>query len=132
MSGKCVRRAIEGLVVAGLAALLVMRVYVVQELLAALVLFSVGCAAAAFLGLALFLLDELGQTLLFKLRGAIRPWTILAHRLPVFRDGTGRQLSLVVLWGEAALDVVSVRERLRRTGSYEAEFQKQQRERRKQ
>ena len=79
MSGEYVRRAIEGLVAAGLVALLGLRVYVVQELLAALVLFSVGCAAVAFLGLALLLVDALGQTLLLKLRGAIPAWTILAH-----------------------------------------------------
>ena len=117
MSGKYVRRAIGGLVAVGLAALLVLRVYMVQELLAALVLFSVGCAAAAFFGLALFLLDALGQTLLLKLRGAIRASTIFAHRLPVFYDEAGRELPLVVRWGEVALDVVSVKERVRRTGS---------------
>jgi hypothetical protein len=65
-SGRYVRRAIEGFLAIGLAIPLIRRVYVIQEFLAALVLFSVVCAVGALLILILLLTGALVQKLFAK------------------------------------------------------------------
>jgi hypothetical protein len=63
-----VLKAIGGFGSVALAVPLVLRFYVVQELLAALILFSIGCLVIALLGLELFFIDAIGRSLFRKLQ----------------------------------------------------------------
>ena len=84
-SGKYVRRAIEGFLAMGLAIPLILRVYAIQEFVAALILFSVVCAAGALLVLILLLTGTLVQKLFLKPPTADRERIILARRLQFSR-----------------------------------------------
>ncbi len=68
-----------------LAIPLVLRVYVIQEFIAALILFSVICAAGALLVLILLLTGTLVQKLFLKPPTAERERIILARRLQFSR-----------------------------------------------
>ncbi|MGB7022479.1 MAG: hypothetical protein WBD73_01655 [Candidatus Acidiferrales bacterium] len=87
--------------VAGLSVFLVLQVYIVQELLAALCLFGLVFAAVAFSCFALVLLDWFGQVLVLRMQGALRAHAALAQRLLIFREYVGRKYSFAAHhhWG---------------------------------
>jgi hypothetical protein len=73
LTGKNVRIAIEGCLAMGLVIPLIRRIYVIQEFLAALVLFSIVCAAGALLVTILLLTGVLVQKLFLKPRVVCEP-----------------------------------------------------------
>lgn len=87
--------------VAGLCIFLVLRVYIVQELFAALVLFSLVFAAVAVFCFALVLLDWFSRVLLLKMQSAVRVRAALSQPLLIFREYLGRKYSFAVHhhWG---------------------------------
>jgi hypothetical protein len=82
---KYVRRAIGAFLAIIVAIPLILRVYVIQEFIAALILFSVVCAAVALLVLILLLPGTLIQELFLKPPTAERERIILARRLQLSR-----------------------------------------------
>jgi len=88
-------------IAAGLGVSLVLRVYIVQELLATLFLFSLVFAAVAVFCFALVLLDWFSQVLVHKVQGAVRAHVALAQPLLIFREYVGRKYSFAVHhhWG---------------------------------
>jgi hypothetical protein len=87
--------------VAGLGVFLVLRVYIVQELLAALFLFSLVFAAVALFCFALVLLDWFSQALVLKMQSAVCGHAALAQPLFIFREYGRRKYSFAVHhhWG---------------------------------
>jgi len=87
--------------VAGLGVFLILRVYIVQELLAALFLFSLVFAAVALFCFALVVLDWFSQVLVLKMQSAVRAHAALAQPLLIFREYVGRKYSFAVHhhWG---------------------------------
>ena len=81
---KYLRRAIEGFLAIGLAIPLILRVYVIQQFIAALILFSVICATGALLVLILLLTGALVQRLFLKLPTAERERIIFSPVTAVF------------------------------------------------
>lgn len=77
--------------VAGFAVFLVLRVYIVQELLGALFLFSLVFAAVALFCFALVLLDWSSEVLIRKVQGAVRAHAALAYPVLMFREHEGRK-----------------------------------------
>ena len=100
MISKFIHGGIAALV-AALSVFLVLRVYIVQEMLAALFLFSLVFAAVALFCFALVLLDWFSQVLIVKMQNAVRMHTALAEPLLIFREYVGRKYSLAVHhhWG---------------------------------
>lgn len=86
---------------AGLGVFLVLQVYIVRELLAALFLFSLAFAAVAVFCFALVLLDWFSRVLAVKMQSAVRMHTALAQPLLIFREYVERKYSLAVHhhWG---------------------------------
>jgi len=85
---------------AGLGVFLVSRVYIVQEIVAALFLSSLAFAAVALFCFALVLLDWFSQVLVHKVRGAVRANAALDQPLLIFREYVERKYSLAVHhWG---------------------------------
>ena len=88
-------------VATGLGVSLVLRVYIVQEIVAALFLFSLVFAAVALLCFAVVLLDWFTQVLVLKMQDAVRAHAALAQPLLIFREYVGRKYSFAVHhhWG---------------------------------
>lgn len=88
-------------VVAGLGVFSVLQVYIVQELLAALFLFSLVFAAATLFCFALVLLDWFSQVLVLKMQSAVRVHAALAQPLLIFCEYVGRKYSFAIHhhWG---------------------------------
>lgn len=95
MTRKQVFRVVEGFGSMALAAPLVLHFYAAQELLAAFILFSIGCIVIALLGLALIFIDAIGRALLrpanfnIQIAKALKPAAeVEANRISVeTRDG---------------------------------------------
>lgn len=100
MARKYMHEAIA-VVAAGLGVFLVLRVYIVQELLAALFLFSLVFAAVALFCFALAVLDWSSQVLVLKMQSAVRVHAALTQPLRIFREYVGRKYSFAVhhRWG---------------------------------
>jgi hypothetical protein len=94
MSTKRALKVIEGFGPVALPVLLVPPLYVAQELLAALILFSIGCVVIALLGLALFLIDAIGRALFRKLEDAARACATFAHHHWSFTRDSGESRPL--------------------------------------
>lgn len=95
MISKFMHGGIAALVV-GVAVFLVLRVYIVQELLAALFLFSLVFAAVALFCFALTLLDWSSEVLIHKVQGAVRAHAAFAYPVLMFREHEGRKHSFAV------------------------------------
>lgn len=101
-----------GLGIVALAIPCFLHAYVVEELVLAMILFSLGFAAVALIVLGLFLLDAFGQILFLKLARVAGAWTSTPRRSLAFPVGEERGPSFQG-WAETAT-VVAVIERLKR------------------
>jgi len=104
LGGLMTRKYMHGaiaVVAAGLGVSLVLRVYIVQEIVAALFLFSLAFAAVAVFCFALVLLDWFSQVLVHNVQGAVRARAALAQPLLIFREYVERKYSFAVHhhWG---------------------------------